>query len=234
MGIVPLNRTTLLRSGLALGAIAALSVGAWAGVALLGSREKPEEPAGSRQIRGYGTLRHTTSGFSIQYPRNWEQFDPSDPPREVPLLAGPGGDDFVLVRLCRLPEEIPGEAVPALRPGFDSIIQRGGPNILEQKQITLNRLPGFHYLYTFQDEKTQQQGVHSHYFLVDKSVVIQLVFQALPVDDFKGLSGTFDKIANSFQAIPRTGSVAPCSPASPPPAPEGAGATPAPASPPAS
>lgn len=218
MAVMPVNRTTLIRSGIALGVIAALSGGAWAGVALLGGREKPEKRDGPRSISGFATLRHPTSGFTIQYPRGWQQFDPTDPPREVPLIAGPGGDDFVLVRLCRLPEEIPPEAVPGLRQGFDAIIQRGDTNVLEQKQIRLNRLPGFHYLYTFHDERTQQQGVHSHYFLVDKATVIQLVFQALPVGDFKGLSGTFDKIANSFQVIPRTGSVAPCSaPAEPTP-----------------
>lgn len=207
---MPVNRTTLVRSGIVLGAILAVSGGAWLGIATFGGPDEPQkEPA--RTPKGFGTLRHPSSGFSLQYPRSWEQFDPKDPPREVPLVAGPGGDDFVLVRLCRLPEEIPREAVPGLRPGFDSIIQGGKANILEQKQITLNRLPGFHYLYTFLDEQTQQQGVHSHYFLVDKATVFQLVFQALPVEDFRGLSRTFDQIANSFRVIPRTGSVAPCS-----------------------
>lgn len=138
----------------------------------------------------------------------------------------------MLVRLCRLPEEIPIEAVPALRPGFDAIIQRGGANVLQQKQITLNRLPGFHYLYTFFDEGSQQQGVHSHYFLVDKATVIQLVFQALPVNDFKGLSGTFDRIANSFGVMRRTGSVAPCSsPGQESPAPAGSEPVPPPSPP---
>lgn len=183
---------------------------------MFGGPEERKDPPEEERLAGFATLKHPTSGFHISYPRSWQQFESNDPPREVPLVAGPGGDDFVLVRLCRLPDEIPPDAVPALRPGFDAIIQKGGTNILEQKQITLNRLPGFHYLYTFVDEQKQQQGVHSHYFLVDKATVIQIVFQALPVEDFEGLSATFDKIANSFQATRRSGSVAPCA-ASPEP-----------------
>lgn len=221
---MPVNRSTLVRSGIVVAVIAALSLGGWLAVALLGSDDKPRPPT-NKVLKGFQTLEHPSSGFSIQYPRTWQEFEPQDPPREVPLVAGPGGDDFVLVRLCRLPEEIPPEAVPGLRPGFDSIIQRGGTNVLEQKQITLNRLPGFHYLYTFVDEASQQLGVHSHYFLVDKATVIQVVFQALPVDDFKALSSTFDRIANSFRALPRKGSVAPCAstppPGQPAPAPGG-------------
>lgn len=211
---MPVDRTLAIRAGVALGAIAVLSLAAVAGKAVLAGRD-PEpvaSPSAPKGIKNFKNFIDQAAGVAVAYPRDWQRFEHPDPPAQVPLLAGPGEDDFMLIRQCKLPVEVPAEGVAGLKEGFDAIVHRAGSNVLQSKQIVVNNLAGWHYLYIFYDERLKAEGANSHYFLVDKDVVMQLVFQVIPRQDFDKFAKTFDTIATTFRTVkPRTGVLFPCS-----------------------
>ncbi|MGH2771773.1 MAG: hypothetical protein ACRDIU_01345 [Actinomycetota bacterium] len=221
---MPVDRKLLIRAGITLGAISLISGGVLAGRAVLGEREQPGKPtpspSGPAGLKDYQNFIDQAAGVAIAYPRQWQRFEHPDGRAKVPLLAGPGENDFLLIRECKLPVEVPAEGVSGLKEGFDAIINRTTPNVLASKQIVVNNLAGWHYLYTFYDAKLKAEGANSHYFLVDKDVVVQMVFQVIPREEFDKFAKTFDQVAVTFRTIkPRTGVLFPCSEQSPEPSP---------------
>ena len=73
----------------------------------------------------------------------------------------------------------------------------------EPAQITQGGLPGWLYFYTFTDSATGARGAHTHYFLFKDKLMISLVFQGLPEDEFVRLAkaNVFDRVANSFRLL---------------------------------
>jgi hypothetical protein len=59
------------------------------------------------------------------------------------------------------------------------------------------------YFYTFTDSATGAKGAHTHYFLFKDKLMISLVFQGLPEDEFVRLAKAklFDRVANSFRVL---------------------------------
>ena len=67
-------------------------------------------------------------------------------------------------------------------------------------------MPGYYYLYTFNEAETGAEGAHAQYFLFRGRNMYTLVFQALPPRASSRLSRVFDQMAESFQTVPDTGS----------------------------
>lgn len=164
--------------------------------------ESTAEPvAGTDGPADFVSFRDTEAGFSLAYPSDWRRLEHPDP--QVRLLVTPNRDDSVLVRAVDL--EVDGEVtmedLPAFREYTDRIVQGGeGVEILDEPAaIEVGGLPGLYYVYTFDDDRSGQQGVHSHYFLFDGATVLSIVMQALPAADFADLAPTFKAVIDSFE-----------------------------------
>jgi hypothetical protein len=235
MGTVttPRSRSLRLRFLVALGVVAVV-VGAYA----LWNRDTSSSTDSSSnaskspgQQEAFTTFRDEQSGFSVQHPRSWRAVTAVSDDPQVKLVVGPlGGRDYLRVRVVPLASEVnidartPQEELNALQGQLDKFIDEapGVTEVHERSRVNLNDLPGWFYLYTFKDETTGEEGLHSHFFLFDGAQMNILVFQALPKSDFRELSATFDRILGSFRSLRRpatspatTGSPAPA--VSPPP-----------------
>lgn len=148
--------------------------------------------------KDFTTHRDPQAGFSISYPKVWQQLGAPD--GDLRLLLGAGGQDSLLVRVVTLEQPVTAENLADVKAFTDSIVMGSGVEILQQRSITLNDLPGYYYLYAFVDAESGQQGVHAHYFLFSGTKMNTLVFQALPADNFTRLAPVFDAVAESFKA----------------------------------
>ena len=148
----------------------------------------------------FATFQDPETGTTLRHPREWRRIDSPDP--GVRLLLHAGAQNSVLVRVIPVETPITPQNLGNMRAVADAIVSAPGTRVLNQRDITLNGMPGFHYLYTFNDPPSGLDGVHSHYFLFQGRKMNMLVFQALPVEDFARLAPVFDQIAETFQSDP--------------------------------
>lgn len=162
-------------------------------------------------------FRDREAGFALSYPATWGPRSPQDP--EVRFLASSADDrNSALVRvtpfdrreaLNQLREQV-GQDVTALdlnirlteeriRDGEDVQEILLGPQIVE-----LGGSRASYYVYTFGADGGQS-GVHAQYFLFEQDRMITLVLQAIPPSEFSSMAATFDRIAQSFELLPREG-----------------------------
>lgn len=141
-------------------------------------------------------------GFSISYPKEWERLEPPAEQKDIRLLLSAGGQDSLLVRVVRIEQEVTAENLGDVKAFTDSIVSGADIKVLQERTITLGGMPGFYYLYSFNDEASGTQGLHAHYFLFQGKKMNTLVFQALPADNFAKLADTFDTVAESFSSNP--------------------------------
>lgn len=139
-------------------------------------------------------------GFLIDYPDKWNVYQPSDP--GVFFLAGPDEQDFVEVRvISNLPVSFQSGDTQAMKQVVDQLLAGQPINVISSNQVTVNGLTGWQEVYTFQDPKLGV-GAHVHVFLFQGSRLHTIVFQALPRTRFDGLASTFQRILNSYKALP--------------------------------
>lgn len=150
-------------------------------------------------------FRDDAAGFAISYPAAWRRLDSGDP--EVPLVATTNGRDSFLVRIIDLGSTMSEDDLPDLKQLTDDLVtsSRGVELLARPQRIELAGLPGYYYFYAFDDEGSGQRGAHAHYFLLDGSRFVTLVFQALPLSRFDDLAPTFDAIASSLDVAPTDG-----------------------------
>jgi len=149
-------------------------------------------------------------GFSIRLPGNWEIFNESQNDPQIVMVAGVSGtQNNVRIRVTPLPEpvvinnETPESVIAELQAQFDRFIDEGDSvkEVLRRQRIRVNDVHGWQYLYTFTNEPTNQEGIHSHIFLLGGSRMYVLVFQALPTSAYGDMAGTFDEIFSSFELM---------------------------------
>ncbi len=111
------------------------------------------------------------------------------------------GDASFLVRVVPLPLEVNRANLGAAKRITDRVVTSGRRvRLLAPPQRSdLGGLPGFFYLYTFEDADSGRRGAHSHYFLFRGDTMITLVFQALPADRLSLFAPLFDRIASTFR-----------------------------------
>lgn len=150
---------------------------------------------------GFSTFRSDQAGFELAYPSTWTKLSPKDP--QVLLLLSQGTQDSFLARVNDLQEPVGPQQLPAAKQVTDKLVlsNKSIQMITDPKQIELGGLPGFFYFYSFKDPATNQEGVHSHFFLFNGKKMISLVFQSLPREHFKESAPIFDKIAASFHVV---------------------------------
>lgn len=153
-------------------------------------------------------FRDDAHGFAISYPEGWMKLESSD--GEVALVVsehevaeGRGGS--ILARVVDTGVVIGPDALAEAKKFTDQVVSAGQGVELkaEPAQITQGGLPGWLYFYTFTDSATGAKGAHTHYFLFKDKLMISLVFQGLPEDEFVRLAKAklFDRVANSFRVL---------------------------------
>lgn len=137
--------------------------------------------------------------FSLSYPGGW-QLEPSAASQAALLLrTDPSSQSSMLVRIVPLDEPVRPEQLAEAKKLTDSVVQASDVNVVVVRQITLNDVPGYYYLYTFSEPGSDRFGLHAHYFLFSGSTMHVLVFQALPDTEFVDLAPDFDAIARSYR-----------------------------------
>lgn len=181
-----------------------LGVGAW----LIGQQLVPSSGSSHASKRSASTpsdlvgFQDPAGAFSGSYPSSWQRLTPTDP-QVVLLAAGSDGSSFQ-VRKTPIGTPVTAANLDAARKLTDRVVESGKRVTLlrQPQQVTLGGLPGYLYLYTFDDSTTGQRGAHAHYFLFAGTTMITLVFQALPADRIGSLAPLFDRIASTFSARP--------------------------------
>lgn len=153
---------------------------------------------------GLVEVHNQPAGFFISYPKDWSRLESADP--QVTLVASEHGGEAprggsILTRVIELPHEVGADHLSEAKKSTDGIVAKN-PSVelrAEPTRLDLGGVPGYFYLYTFEDAGTGQRGAHSHYFLFKGARLITIVFQALPDTDFVRLAPTFDQVAASFR-----------------------------------
>lgn len=185
-----------------LAALGATAVVLAVGAALLGSRfvsDSPAPPATPKQA-GLVPFEDKRRGLSISYPASWPRIASAD--REVALVAGTA-EASLSMRTTPFGVEVLPETIDRVKEITDKLVTR-------EKRVTqlrpprriddLGGLPGWLYIYSFQDPATGQRGAHAHYFLFRGKTMITLVFQTLPSERFATYAPLFDRLAITFKA----------------------------------
>lgn len=172
-----------------------------AGEAIDGRDRTPTATTGDDSVsapKDFTTHKDDEFGFSISYPKDWERLQ--SPADDIRLLLSAGGQDSLLVRIVRIEAEVTAENLGDVKAFTDSIVSGADIKVLQERTISLGGMPGYYYLYSFNDEPSGTQGLHAHYFLFQGKKMNTLVFQALPADNFGDLADTFDQVAESFRS----------------------------------
>ena len=95
------------------------------------------------------------------------------------------------------------ENIANIKAFTDGVVGRNQTaKLLQQRQVAVDNMPGYYYLYTFVDEETGAEGVHAHYFLFRGRKMYSVVLQALPSEGFAGLAPAFDQVIESIKTTP--------------------------------
>ncbi len=195
-------------------AVGAIAIGMTAGSKTV---EPPAKPASTSTTASAAApenggklveFRDETHGFAMSYPESWIKHESSDP--EVVLVVsdrdpaeGRGGS--ILARVVDIGVTIGPDHLEEAKKFTDQVVTsaQGVELKAEPAQITQGGLPGWLYFYTFTDSATGTKGAHTHYFLFKDRLMISLVFQGLPEDEFVRLAKAkvFDRVANSFRQL---------------------------------
>lgn len=186
----------------AVGAVVAIAIGA--GISRLVAPSSPSAPSqpGTTPAgtpAGFVPFRAADGSYSISYPPDWFRLRSQDP--QIELLATAQETASLSVRTFPLNSEITRANVDAGRQLTERIVESGErvKPLAQPRRIELGGLPGYLYLYTFEDPDSGETGAHSHYFLFQGDKMIVLVFQTVPADELGAFAPVFDRIAASFR-----------------------------------
>lgn len=135
--------------------------------------------------------------FKLSFPKSWSTRDIGG--SDVRLLAGPGGNDLMSVRVDTLDTGSQAPTQSSIEPYLNAIVQGQGVKIVTQQKISMDNLKGWYYVYTYTDASTKETGVHAQYFMIRGSQLYSIVFQAEPYTDFSKLANTYQQVANSIR-----------------------------------
>ncbi len=188
--------------GVVIVVIVALGVGLWLGSMAVGANA-PSANAPSALSNAaspaFVPYEDPQGRFSLSHPSGWQQESSSTSQAALLLRTDPTSQNSMLVRVVPLDEPVRPEQLADAQKLTDSLVQASDVNVLVVRQITLNGVPGYYYLYTFGQPGSDRFGLHAHYFLFRGSTMHVLVFQALPDTEFVDLAPAFDAVARSYR-----------------------------------
>ncbi|MGH3994534.1 MAG: hypothetical protein ACRDSN_18995, partial [Pseudonocardiaceae bacterium] len=140
--------------------------------------------------------------LSISYPASWRRLTSSDP--ALPLVAGTA-EASLSMRTTRLGTEVGLETLDSAKALTDRLVMRGRrvKQLRPPRRIdNLGGLPGWLYIYSFEDPSSGERGAHAHYFLFRGDTLITLVFQTVPSERFASYAPLFDRLAATLKSKP--------------------------------
>ena len=173
------------------------------GAALLGSSFVEDPPEPKKTERREGELirfEDREKKLSIAYPSTWERIPSQD--AEVSLVVG-SPEASLLMRTASLGTPVGAETIGSAKRLTDRLVSSGKKvkQLRPPRRIdNLGGLPGWLYIYSFQDSASGQRGAHAHYFVFRGETLITLVFQTLPSERFATYAPLFDRLASTFRA----------------------------------
>ena len=182
-----------------------------AGIFYLANRDDPATVGdGETEEVDFATIDDREGGFSIKLPRNWQFFEQQQEDPQIRFVAGaPGTQNNVRVRVSPLSQPVvidsttPDNVLAEFQAQFDKYIDDGENvrEVLQRKRVNINGLEGWWYLYSFNDSVGNEEGIHSHFFLMGGDKLYVLVFQALPTPAYETNAKLFDQIITSFRLL---------------------------------
>lgn len=155
------------------------------------------------------------AGITLSYPAGWVPFEPEDdtglfdPEDETAVFGAISAanpcDVLILRRFqqlfeAELPDDLDRGDLESLAEWIEEqALPASIEKLRDRRLVEVDGLPGWNYLYRFEDRETGQVGVHSHYFLFRDNEMITLVLQALPGEGFESLAPIFDRIQASLE-----------------------------------
>jgi hypothetical protein len=141
---------------------------------------------------------------SIAYPASWTRLaNPANDP-EVSLLAAADDSQSLLMRAAQVGlAKVTVKTLPIVRKFTDDLVGADPrvKQLVNPRPVDLGGLPGWRYRYTYGSGTSA--GAHDHYFLFKGSLMIQLVFQAVPAARLPAVAPVFDSIAATFRGNER-------------------------------
>ena len=140
--------------------------------------------------------------FSLKYPATWRQ-EPSPEPLVRLEIFSPA-NALLRVQLVPLPPEVDATDSASIKALTDSYVRTEFATILTESAIEPtdpSGLKGYYYFYRQTDPDSGIEGVNSHFFLVQGSVMHSLVFQAVPPEEFSRWADDFDVIVESYRPM---------------------------------
>lgn len=156
----------------------------------------PQAPAPGPD--GFVRYADVARGLSISLPASWHRLPSPDPQVSV-LATGEGAS--VLLRSAPLGIDISPNNIGPARKITDNLVKAAQQVTIVQgaKRVNVGGLPGYLYLYTYQDPATGQRGGHAHYFIFRHQTLINMIFQVVPSDNFASLAPRFDQIGRTLR-----------------------------------
>lgn len=147
---------------------------------------------------GFMRLQDGARGLSISLPTSWQRLPSADAQISV-LATGDGAS--MLMRAAPLGIDVGPASIGPARKITDNLVRAAKQVTIVQgaKRVSIGGLPGYLYLYTYQDPATGQRGGHAHYFIFRRQTLITIVFQVLPADRFASLAPLFDQIGRTLR-----------------------------------
>lgn len=162
--------------------------------------DPPEPKATARQDAELTRFEDRERNVAVSYPSLWQRIPSSDP--EVLLLAA-SAEASLLMRMTSLGTPVGQKDIPRVKRLTDKLVMsnKGVKNLRPPRRIVeLGGLPGWLYIYSFQDAQSGRRGAHAHYFLFRGQELITLVFQTVPSERFATFAPLFDRLAETFSA----------------------------------
>lgn len=186
-------------------------------VLFFANRDDPA-PAAKDDSTEMVPIEDRDDGFAIDLPGNWifleqEQADP-----QIRMVVGDKATQNNLrLRVSPLPQPVvvnddtPDNVVSELQAQFDRYIDRGENvrDVIQRQRVKINGVHGWWYLYTFNNAGGEEEGVHSHFFMLGGEKLYTLVFQVLPATAYEKYAATFDQIIATFEILDPSASPAP-------------------------
>jgi hypothetical protein len=178
-------------------------------VLFLANRDEPAPAAKDDSVEMF-SIEDRDDGFAIDLPGNWVFLEQERVDPQIRMVVGEQGTQNNLrVRVSPLPQPVvvnddtPDTVVAQLQGQFDQYINTGENvrDVMQRSRVKINGVHGWWYLYSFNNAGGEEEGVHSHFFMLGGDKLYTLVFQVLPASGYPKYAATFDKMISSFEIL---------------------------------
>jgi hypothetical protein len=162
---------------------------------------------------GYVAFTDPETGISLQHPESWV---PLQRPRgDLRVSVGTGNGSGLRVRVIPIEGVVDtAEELVAIQTQTDLYAGPEGVQVVKREAVEVNGMIGISYLARFTDEASGAKVANAQYFLFKGNTMHNLLFQAVPEEDFEDLRPVFNEVLASFQGVPAEAAPAEEAPAS--------------------